>query len=87
MFEDFDVDADRIRLRILMEMNFMLTVEERISSCDATQCWKVESNTCESMKGIMISVCSPCLSSTRFILNEHDSVVELTNVRRSTVTS
>ena len=51
MFEDFDVDADRIRLRILMEMNFMLTVEERISSCDATRCWKSNRiRKCESIQ-------------------------------------
>jgi len=46
MFKDFDVDADRIRLRNLMEMNFMLTVEEQISCCDAKR-WEVESNTSE----------------------------------------
>ena len=45
MFEDFDVDAERIRLRILMEMNFMLTVEERISSCVMRRDVGSESNT------------------------------------------
>jgi hypothetical protein len=50
MFEDFDIDTDRIRLRNLMKMNFMLTVE-RISSCDATRCWKSNRKwKCESIQ-------------------------------------
>ena len=32
MFKDFIVGADRIRLRNWMEMDFMLTVEEQITS-------------------------------------------------------
>ena len=45
MFEDFIVGADRIRLGNWMEMDFMLTVEERISSCVMRRDVGSESNT------------------------------------------